>query len=93
MNMNPIGNRLIIRPVKIPPRIGSIFIPESARANTLNAVVIAIGDGVQSSQLLPGVTVVYDKFAGLKVSEERNWIMLTEEDIIGVLYEEEEDAS
>jgi co-chaperonin GroES (HSP10) len=79
--LKPLGTRLVARVFTTPPRIGMIYIPESARKNLLTARVEAVGPDVQWLQ--PGELVIYAAHSGLLVDEAENLIMLKDEDVLG----------
>ena len=90
MTITPIGNRLLIRPFRGASKRGVIIIPENARKNQFNAIIIAVGDGIKSPALEEGTIIIYDMYNGLIVDPEKNLLLITEEDVISVLAPTEE---
>jgi co-chaperonin GroES (HSP10) len=91
--IKPIGDRITLKMLKMAPKVGSILIPESARKPMLYGIVMEIGPDVRSGWLLPNATVVYDQYAGTIVDKENDIMLLKEDDIYGVLTEDEADVT
>jgi hypothetical protein len=45
MRIEPLQNRVLVRPDKTPDRIGSIIVPDNARAKQHRGTVLQVGDG------------------------------------------------
>ena len=79
-----IGNRIMVKPLKIPPKIGSLYVPDPDR-DILEADVIAIGDKWEKdSGIDVGDRVIYDNYAILSIeSEGEKYLLLTPDEVIG----------
>jgi chaperonin GroES len=84
--MNPIGDRIIIKPHEVEEQTaGGLFVVKSA--------VIAVGPGRTTSEgvlIKPEVSVddvvMFSRDAGVKVKHENNdYLIMTEEQILGIL--------
>ena len=49
MPVRPLSDRVIVKPEEPEAKMGSIHIPDSARANNLRGKVIAVGPGTESN--------------------------------------------
>lgn len=77
MNIKPLGNRVLLKPIEAEQKTKSgLYIPDSAKEKPLQATVIAVGDG-DKVKVKPGQTVIYESFGGseLKINNEKHLIM------------------
>ena len=98
--IHPKSDRVLVRRIEAPEQIGSIFIPDSAREQLYEGIVIATGPGRKSEKniLIPmsiavGSRVMWGKYSGIVLTQEGEALMLLrEEEIILNLIPEEEDS-
>ena len=77
MNIKPLGNRVLLRPIEGEEKTKSgLYIPDSAKEKPLQATVIAVGDG-DKVKVKTGQIVIYESFGGseLKINNEKHLIM------------------
>ena len=97
--LRPLRDRVIVRrPIKYQDKEGSFFIPMQARRRTSEAVVVAVGSGVDSQGyhrtmiLNPGDRVLVGRFSGMgthfKVGQVEYFLLREEQDIYAVIGEE-----
>ena len=95
--IRPIGDRLLVK--KVPPkgRHGKIVIPDSAKKDTLQGIVAAVGPGYHHEQLgarIPielavGDRVFFTEFCGVAYKEDgEEFLLLREGDVMAVLAED-----
>ena len=96
MSIRPLHNRVVIeRKEQTMTSAGGIVLPDSATEKPMEGTVIAVGAGkkLDSGELMPmdvkvGDQVLFGKYAGTEVTVSDNtYVVMTEDDIIGVLVE------
>ena len=93
MRLKPQGNRIIVKPLPTPDRIGSILLPETAKEKPLESVVIALGTGAKAKngQRIPfemavGDKVLIAKFSGQDIKLDGiNYRLMSADDVIGII--------
>jgi chaperonin GroES len=94
MNIKPIGNRVVLRPVKKEEKTSSgIILPDSAQDKPKTAEVIAVGNGGQTPtgtdyvmSVEVGDTVVYGNSYKTEISiEGEDVLIMSETEILAVL--------
>ncbi len=87
MKLVPLGDRLVIKQVVAEETTKSgIVLPGQAKEKPQEAVVVAVGKGIESDLIKEGDTVIYSKYAGntVKVDEEE-YIIVKEEDVLAIV--------
>ena len=93
--IRPLSDRVVVEPREMETQTaGGIFIPDTAdKDKPIQGTVIAIGTGKYvDGKLLPlqvkvGDVVLFGKYAGTNVKLEKDYLVMREEDIMGVLEE------
>lgn len=89
----PLGDRVLVRRVDSESKVGSIFLPDTAREKPQEGIVIAVGRGktledgtVKALDVKTGDRVLFGKFAGteIQLNNEPHQIM-REDEILGVI--------
>jgi chaperonin GroES len=99
--VKPLGNRVLIERAKANKTKGGILLPDSAQEKPKEGTVIAVGPGkydeqgkLQSLTVKIGDRVLFSSYAGTEVKDiqcengtscEGEYMILSEEDILGVL--------
>ena len=88
MKIRPIGERVLVKPVKVEEKTASGIIlagaGEKERPNI--AEVIAVGKGEKLEDIKVGERVVYSKFSGTEIKDgEEKYIVLNIEDVLAVI--------
>lgn len=95
MAIRPLHDRVIIRRVEESEgKLGSLFIPDSAKEKPQRGEVIAVGAGkrLDSGERVPpevkaGDQVLFGKYSGSEVKvDAQDVLILREDEILGVLY-------
>ena len=94
MNLKPLGDRLIVEPIKQEEFTASgIMLPETAKEKPMQGKVLAIGPGARQEDgsriaidVSKGDTVLYAKYAGTEVKiENRKYLILNETDVLAIV--------
>lgn len=84
--LQPLGNRLTLKLVAAPQRVGSIWIPPGAERNfqICQGEVVAVGHSVRDSRLLPGAVVICRRFGGVALDDDKTLWTIGEGDVLAV---------
>lgn len=102
LTIRPKSDRVLIRRIESPDRIGSIYVPDRARETLYEGIVLAVGPGRVSEKnvLIPmalsvGSRVMWGKYSGIVLEQDGEPLMLLREEevIMELLPEEEEHPS
>lgn len=94
-NIKPLGNRVLVKRVKAQTSKGGILLPDTAQEKPKEGVVVAVGPGKtnENGQLEPtsvkaGQTILFGLYSGTEIKNgesEEEFLILAEEDILGIL--------
>ena len=94
MNIKPLFDRVVILPETKEITSSGLVLPAMSQEKPQCGVVVAVGDGDDTSgekqpmKVKVGDKVVFSKFAGAEFNwEDKNYIVLRQIDIIGVINE------
>lgn len=94
MAIKPLADRVLIEPVADKEeKIGSIYIPDTAKEKPYEGVVVAVGTGKVSDEgkVIPltvknGDKVLYGKYSGTEIKENgKEYLIVRESDILAIL--------
>lgn len=88
MKIKPIGERVLVKLVKVEEKTASgIILPGAGDKEKPNiAEVIAVGTGEKLSEIKIGERVVYSKFSGTEIKDgEDKYLILNIEDVLAVI--------
>ena len=88
MKIRPIGERVLVKPVKVEEKTASgISLPGAGDKERPNmAEVIAIGKGEKLEDIKVGEKVVYSKFSGTEIKDgDEKYLVLNIEDILAIV--------
>lgn len=88
MKIKPIGERVLVKLVKVEEKTASgIILPGAGDKEKPNiAEVIAVGTGKKLSEIKVGEKVVYSKFSGTEIKDgEDKYLILNIEDVLAVI--------
>lgn len=94
ISIKPLGNRVLAQRLEQEESLkGGIILPDSAKKKQETAKVVAIGDGIQTSdgKTIPvpvaiGDTILMDKYSGQEVTiDDEEYIILKADDIIAII--------
>ena len=91
MNWKPVGNKIIIKKVKLEKNSYGIYLPGASSNKENEGIVVAVGPGryLQNGELVPvdarvGDTVLYTANVGIKIESDddtNEYILIMETDI------------
>ena len=88
MKIKPIGERVLVKLVKVEEKTASgIILPGAGDKEKPNiAEVVAVGTGEKLSEIKIGEKVVYSKFSGTEIKDgEDKYLILNIEDVLAVI--------
>lgn len=88
MKIKPIGERVLIKPIKEEEKTASgIILPGASDKEKPNlGTVIAVGKGEKLEDIKADQTIVYNKYAGTEIKDgEEKYIILNGEDVLAVV--------
>mgnify|MGYP003958003659 FL=1 len=94
MNIKPLGDRVLVKPVEEEEQVrGGIIIPDTAKEKPMQGEIVAVGPGkvAEDGTLLPmnvatGQVVLYGKYAGTDVKiDGAEYLIMSESDIFGII--------
>ncbi|HBU08743.1 MAG: co-chaperone GroES [Omnitrophica WOR_2 bacterium RIFOXYB2_FULL_45_11] len=95
MNIQPLGDRVIIKPLEAESKTkGGIVIPDTAKEKPQEGKVVAVGKGkvsddgkLQALEVKAGDKVLYGKYSGTEITtkEGEELLIMKEEDILAII--------
>ena len=89
MNVNPLADRVIIRPTAAEEvTVAGIIIPDSAKEKPLKGTVLAVGPGTkdEAMELKVDDVVLYGKYAGTEVElEGEKVLIMRQNEVLAIL--------
>ena len=89
MNIRPIGERVLLKPIKKEEKTksGILLSSKSSNTDTQNqAEVIALGKGEKLEGIKVGDKVIFNKFSGNEIEDgEEKYLVVNAEDILAVI--------
>lgn len=93
MAIQPLGDRVLVEPKQeSEEKIGSLYVPDTAKEKPQEGTVIAIGNGkyIEGKQVpldvKVGDKVLYGKYAGTEIKQAGNeYLIVRESDILAVI--------
>ena len=93
MQLKPLGDRVVLQHQKAEEKTKSgIILPDSAKEQPQEAVVVAVGPGKEvdgkkiEMQVKEGDKVIYSEYAGTEVElDDKKYIIVGQDDIIAIV--------
>lgn len=93
MTIEPLENRVVIKPLEDETKLGGIIIPADAKEKSMEGIVIAVGLGIVTLEgktikmmLKEGDKVLYSKFVGTEVTYYgEDLLIMKESEVLAVL--------
>ena len=95
MNIQPLGDRVVIKPLGAEEKTrGGIIIPDTAKEKPQEGEVVAVGKGkilengnVSPMELKVGDRVLYGKYSGneIKSANDEDLLIMKEEDVLAII--------
>lgn len=89
MNIKPLGDRVLIKPIKEEEVKGGIVLPETAekeRKEQGEVVSVGAGEDVQKLGVKPGDKILFGKYSGEEVTiDDEDYIFLNHDGVLAVI--------
>jgi chaperonin GroES len=94
MNIQPLGDRILIKPLEAEEKTkGGIVLPDTAKEKPQEGKVVAVGKGrvLESGKVEPievkvGDIVLYGKYSGTEITKDGDeYLFVKEEDILAII--------
>ncbi|MFB5649852.1 co-chaperone GroES [Leptospira wolffii] len=93
MAIKPLGDRVLVEPKQeAEEKIGSIFVPDTAKEKPQEGKVIEVGSGRYEDgklvplEVKPGDVVLYGKYSGTEIkSDGKEYLIIRESDILAIV--------
>jgi chaperonin GroES len=84
MNIQPLDERVLVEPLDVEEKVGSIIIPDTAKEKPIMGKVIAVGTDEEVQKLLNvGDRVIFGKYAGDEIKiEGKKHLIIQRSDIL-----------
>ncbi|MBR4573257.1 MAG: co-chaperone GroES [Prevotella sp.] len=88
MNIQPLADRVLIKPAAAEEKIGGIIIPDTAKEKPLKGEIIATGNGTKDEEMVlkVGDQVLYGKYAGQELEfDGEKYMVMRQSDVIAII--------
>ncbi len=93
MAIKPIGDRILIQALEEEvEKVGSLYVPDTAKEKPQQGKVVAVGDGMKDGdKVIPmtvkvGDVVLYGKYSGSEIKfEDQEYLILSENDVLAII--------
>ncbi|MBO6099634.1 MAG: co-chaperone GroES [Prevotella sp.] len=88
MNIQPLADRVLIKPAEAEEKIGGIIIPDTAKEKPLKGEIVATGNGTKDEEMIlkVGDQVLYGKYAGQELEfDGEKYMVMRQSDVIAII--------
>jgi chaperonin GroES len=88
MKIQPLADRVLIKPAEAEEKIGGIIIPDTAKEKPLKGEIIATGNGTKDEEMIlkVGDHVLYGKYAGQELEfNGEKYMVMRQSDVIAII--------
>ena len=88
MNIQPLADRVLIKPAAAEEKIGGIIIPDTAKEKPLKGEALAVGKGTKDEEMVLQVndTVLYGKYSGTELElDGEKYLIMRQSDVLAVI--------
>jgi chaperonin GroES len=88
MNIQPLADRVLIKPAEAEEKIGGIIIPDTAKEKPLKGEIVATGNGTKDEEMIlkVGDQVLYGKYAGQELEfNGEKYMVMRQSDVIAII--------
>ncbi len=88
MNIQPLADRVLVKPAPAEERIGGIIIPDTAKEKPLQGEVVATGGGTKEEEMVlkAGDNVLYGKYSGTELDfDGEKYLIMHQKDVLAVI--------
>jgi chaperonin GroES len=101
MNIRPLHDRIVVRPIETSNTVGGLFIPDSAKEKPHEGEVVAVSRGkrLEDGSVIPldvtvGDHILYAKYTGSEIKlAGKQYLIVREDEVLGVLEGAEKPAT
>jgi len=91
--IKPLGDQVLIKRSPQKQSLGKILLPDNSQEKPKEGEVVSVGPGKKNKQgvnqslsVQPGNQVLFSSYAGTELTiDDENYLIISEEDIIGIL--------
>lgn len=85
-NINPIGDRVVIKVDEEDQKIGSIYLPDAAKDEKAQGTVIAVSKREEDGAINVGDKVIFGKYSGDEIKiDGQNLRIVEQDDILAII--------
>ncbi|MAG50013.1 co-chaperone GroES [archaeon] len=85
--VQPLADRVLIKPIEEENKVGNIIIPDTAKEKPLKGEVLAVGL-IEEPQVKVGDIILFTKYAGTPMTiEGEDCLVMRESDLVAVINE------
>ncbi len=88
MNIQPLADRVLVKPAAAEEKIGGIIIPDTAKEKPLHGTIVAVGNGTKDEEMIlkAGDEVLYGKYSGTELEYESvKYLMMRQSDVLAII--------
>ncbi len=88
MAIKPLGDRVLVMPQSEEEKVGSFYIPDTAKEKPSLGVVVEVGpgEGDKPVAVKKGSKVLYGKYSGTEVKDQgKEYLIIRESDILAIV--------
>lgn len=88
MNIQPLGDRVLVEPAAAEEKVGGIIIPDTAKEKPLHGKIVAVGNGTKDEEIIlkAGDEVLYGKYSGTELELEGvKYLMMRQSDVLAII--------
>ena len=93
VNIKPLGDRIIVKPIERETMKGGIIIPDTAKEKPMEGEVLAVGAGKLDDKggriamdVKVGDRVLYGKYSGTEVKlDDETYLIIHQDEVLGIL--------
>ena len=88
MKIQPLADRVLIKPAEAEEKIGGIIIPDTAKEKPLKGEIVATGNGTKDEEMIlkVGDHVLYGKYAGQELEfDGEKYMVMRQSDVIAII--------
>ena len=89
MNIKPLADRVLVKPMPAEQKIGGIIIPDTAsKEKPIQGTIVAVGNGTKDEEMIlkAGDNVLYGKYAGTEIEfEGEKYLIMRQSDVLAVI--------
>ena len=88
MNIQPLGDRVLVLPAPAEEKIGGIIIPDTAKEKPSRGKIVAAGNGTKDEEMIlkAGDEVLYGKYAGTELEfDGEKYLMMRQSDVLAII--------